>query len=84
MNRIIGSLFLTGLSVCAVAAFADDAATPGTPTNHQMMKDCIEKQKASDVSMSKAEMTRICKDQLKNQKKAGVLADPPPTDTPHN
>ena len=84
MNRIINSVVLIGLSLCAAQAFADDSATPGTPTSHQLLKDCIEKQKASDVSMSKAEMTRLCKEQLKQQKKAGVPVDPPPVDTPHN
>jgi hypothetical protein len=85
MNRILNSsLLLVALSVSGVQAFADDAKSPGTPTSNQMMKDCIEKQKATDVSMSKADVKRLCKDQLKQQKKNGVLAEPPPVDTPHN
>jgi hypothetical protein len=84
MNRKLSSLFLVGLSVCAAHALADDSVSRATPTNHQMMKDCIEKQKMADVTMSQAAMKRICKDQLKQQKQAGVPVDPAPTDTPRN
>jgi pentapeptide MXKDX repeat protein len=84
MNRIISCIVLIGFSVCGAQAFADDSMSRATPTDHQMMKDCIEKQKATDVNMSKAEMTRICKDQLKQQKKTGAPLDSPPTDTPRN
>jgi len=84
MNRIISCIVLIGFSVYGAQAFADDSMSRATPTDHQMLKDCIEKQKTTDVNMSKAEMTRICKDQLKQQKKTGAPIDPPPTDTPHN
>jgi hypothetical protein len=84
MNHTINSLILVGLSVCGAHAFADDSMSRSTPTSHQMMKDCIERQKTADVNMSQAEMKRICKDQLKQQKQTGVPAEPAPTDTPHN
>jgi hypothetical protein len=84
MNHKITSLVLAGLSVCAAHALADDSMSRATPTNQQMMKDCIERQKTADVNMSQAEMKRICKDQLKRQKQTGVPAEPAPTDTPHN
>jgi hypothetical protein len=84
MNRIINCMVLIGFSVCGAQAFADDSVSRATPTDHQTMKDCIEKQKANDVTMSKSEMTRICKDQMKQQKKSGTPIDAPPTDTPHN
>jgi len=84
MNRTINSLLLVGLSACAAHASADDSMTRTTPTGHQMMKDCIERQKMADVTMSQAEMKRICKEQLKQQKQTGVPADPAPTDPPHN
>lgn len=84
MNRAINSVVLTGLILCSAQAFADDSMTKATPTNHQMMKECIDKQKTSAVNMSKAEMKRICKDQLKNQKETGAMPSPPPADTPHD
>ena len=63
---------LIPLSLAAVllsgAAMADDSMTRVTPTDHQTMKDCIEKQKTADVTMSKSQMKRICKDELKRLK----------------
>jgi len=84
MNRTIAVLGLFGFAICGAQSFADDSVSRATPTDHQMMKDCIEKQKTADVTMSEAQMKRICKDQLKQQKQSGIPADPPPTDTPHN
>jgi hypothetical protein len=84
MNRSINSLVFIGVLVCGAQAFADESPSRSTPTSDQMMKDCIEKWKATDVSMSKAEMKRICKDQMHQQKRTGALAEPPATDTPRN
>jgi hypothetical protein len=84
MHRKVISLALVGLSFCGAHAFADDSMSRATPTSHQMMQDCIERQKSADVNMSLAAMKRICKDQLKQQKQTGVPADPAPTDTPRN
>jgi carbonic anhydrase len=80
----INSLVLVGLSVCGTYALAEDSMSRATPTNHQAMRDCIEKQKMTDVNMSQAAMKRLCKDQLKQQKQTGAAADPAPTDTPRN
>jgi hypothetical protein len=84
MNRILKCALLLGVTICAAQAYADDSMTRATPTDQQLLKDCIEKQKASDVTMSKAAMKRMCKDQLKQQKATGVPLDAPPTDTPRN
>jgi hypothetical protein len=84
MNNTISSLVLIGLSVCGTYALADDSMNRATPTDHQAMKDCIQKQKMADVNMSEAAMKRICKDQLKQQKQTGAPVDAPPTDTPRN
>jgi hypothetical protein len=84
MSNTINSLVLVGLSFCGTYALADDSMSRATPTNHQAMKDCIQKQKMTDVNMSQAEMKRLCKEQLKQQKQNGTPADPAPTDTPHN
>jgi len=84
MKPIVAALTLIGFSVCSVQAFADDTVSRATPTDHQALKECIEKQKTADVTMSEDQMKRICKDQLKQQKKSGIPAEPAPTDTPHN
>jgi carbonic anhydrase len=84
MKHIINSIVLIGFSVCGAQALADDSMTRATPTDEQMLKACIEKQKTADVTMSKEQMTRMCKDQLKQQKQNGTPMDPPPQDTPHN
>jgi hypothetical protein len=62
-------------------AVADDSLHRATPTEHQSLKACIEKQKTADVTMSKSEMTRLCKEELKREKQFGV-SEPPPVDAP--
>ena len=84
MNRIVAALALIGSCICSVQVFADDTVSRATPTDQQTMKECIEKQKTADVTMSEAQMKRICKDRLKQQKQAGIPMEPAPTDTPHN
>jgi hypothetical protein len=81
MARLLLSLgFMT--TALLGQAFADDAIR-ATPNKHQSMQECIEKQKTADVTMSKSQMTRICKDELKRQKELGE-STPPPSDTPRN
>jgi hypothetical protein len=63
---------------------AEDSPPGSAMTPQQAMKDCIEQQKAANVSMSNAEMKRICKDKLKDQKATGAMPEQPPRDTPHN
>lgn len=80
-TRSIKALAVLGLLLGA-AAFADDTLSRATPSDHQMMKDCIERQKTKDVAMSKSEMKRYCKDELKRQKATGSMPEQPPVDTP--
>jgi pentapeptide MXKDX repeat protein len=81
MNRSLTTRSIKALAVLGfllgTAAFADD-----TMSRHQMMKECIERQKTKDVAMSKSEMKRYCKDELKRQKATGAMPEQPPTDTP--
>jgi hypothetical protein len=86
MNRTVAALTLIGCSVgvCAGQAFADDTVSRATPTDRQALKTCIDKQKTADVTMSEAQMKRMCKDQLKQQKQSGIPVEPAPVDTPHN
>jgi hypothetical protein len=68
MNRSIMSLMLVAaLGLAAAHARADDAAAPPAPKKHQMMKECMAKQKASDSGMPKEEMKRNCKDVTKTE-----------------
>jgi hypothetical protein len=83
MNRLVNTFALIGLAFGS-CVFADDAMTRSSMTKHQAMKDCIEQQKTAGVNMSKAEMKRICKDKLKNQKATGDMPEQPATDAPHN
>jgi hypothetical protein len=45
-----------------------DAPQPPPPTRHQMMKDCMAKQKASDGGMPKEQMRKNCRDVTKTEK----------------
>lgn len=83
MNRLVHILALAGL-VAAGHALADDSMPRASMTEHQAMKDCMERQKAAAVNMSKAQMKRLCKDKLKDQKATGDMPERPPTDAPHN
>jgi type IV secretory pathway VirB10-like protein len=80
MNRSISALALVPLALCASLAFGDDTMHRATPTDHQTIQQCIEKQKTKDVNMSKAEMKQFCKDELKKQKETGALPEQPPVD----
>lgn len=83
MNRIITAFALAGLAFGS-CALADEATPASSMTKRQAMKDCIEQQKSSHMSMSKAEMKRICKDKLKDQKATGDMPQQPATDAPRN
>jgi pentapeptide MXKDX repeat protein len=81
MTKRLPSLLLAAVLV-AGAALADDSMDRATPTKHQTFKECIAKQKTADVNMSKSQMTRLCKDEMKREKAGDT--PPPPTDVPHN
>jgi hypothetical protein len=83
MNPLVHTVALVGLLV-AGHALADDSMSRASMTNHQAMKDCIERQKAGAVNMSKAQMKRLCRDKLNDQKATGDMPEKPAADTPHN
>jgi hypothetical protein len=82
MRQLSYSLAFAAAASLSGQSFADDPVSRATPTKHQSMQECIEKQKTADVTMSKSQMTRICKDELKRQKELGE-STPPPSDAPH-
>ena len=62
MKRSIFSLVvLAGLAVGAASA-QDVDSSPPLPSKHQMMKECMAKEEASDGGMPKEDMKRSCKD----------------------
>jgi hypothetical protein len=84
MNRSLTALALVSFTLLGAAALADDSLDRATPTDEQLIKTCIEKQKMGNVAMSRAEMDRYCRSQLKRQKATGELPEKPPVDTPHD
>jgi hypothetical protein len=58
------ALALAAGLVCSVA-FAD---SPASQSRHQMMKECMAKQKASEAGRTKEDMKNSCKDVTKTEK----------------
>jgi hypothetical protein len=56
------AVLMTAIAVVAVDVHADEAASRPVPTRHQLMKDCMAKQKASDAGLSKEQMKKNCRD----------------------
>jgi hypothetical protein len=56
------ALLLTAIAAVAVDVRADEAASRPVATRHQMMKECMAKQKASDAGLSKEQMKKNCRD----------------------
>jgi pentapeptide MXKDX repeat protein len=83
MNPLVHTAALAGLLV-ASHALADDSMSRASMTDQQAMRDCMERQKAGAVNMSKAQMKRLCKDKLKDQKATGDMPEQPATDAPRN
>ncbi len=54
------ALLLSGIAV--VDAHADEPASRPVASRHQMMKECMAKQKASDAGLSKEQMKKNCRD----------------------
>jgi len=71
------ALLLTG--IVAVDVHADEPASRPVASRHQMMKECMAKQKASDAGLSKEQMKKNCRDvtetELENAKADKNRAD---------
>lgn len=74
------SLIVLCVALTASCARADDA----TPSRHQAMKECMQKQKAADSGKTRAEMRAACRDVTKNarQNADAEKKAPPPQTTP--
>lgn len=71
MNRLISTVILAGsLGIGAQAMANDPPSSSDMPANsnidtHQMMKECMAKQKAANNGMSEDDMRKSCRDQIK-------------------
>ena len=70
-------LLLISASFISLQGFADQAMKQATPNKHQLLKDCERKHQMQDVNLSKSELARLCKDELKAGKQTGATATPP-------
>ena len=61
-RSLCSALLLAGITAAAAGVHAEDAASRPVATKHQMMKECMAKQKASDAGLSKEQMKKNCKD----------------------
>jgi hypothetical protein len=61
-RSLCAALLLAGIAAVAVDVHADEAAPKPVATKHQMMKECMAKQKASNAGMSKEQMKKNCRD----------------------
>jgi hypothetical protein len=61
---VVAAVALSGIAAAADAPGADAPA----PTQHQLMKDCMAKQKAANSGLPKEDMKSACKDVTKTEK----------------
>jgi hypothetical protein len=68
--------FVVGLCA-ALSGVATAAESPGAaaPSKHQLMKDCMAKQKAAHSGLPKEDMKNACKDVTKTEKQNDVAAE---------
>jgi hypothetical protein len=60
---------LIGVTALALsAALCGTAAAEPAPSRHQLMKDCMAKQKAANSGLPKEDMKSACKDVTKTEK----------------
>lgn len=79
MNRILAASAIAGLMFFNAYAFADDEVSQaGMAQQHKMMKDCMAKHASQDKGMTKGNMEKACKEEMKAQKdNSSVMASPP-------
>jgi hypothetical protein len=68
-------LIAGGGLLCSTSLHADNAPVP---SKHQMMKDCMAKQKASEAGRSKEDMKTSCRDVTKTEKQNADKASSDP------
>jgi hypothetical protein len=85
-KRLLCPALLLSAIAAAVDVHADEAASrPVAATRHQMMKECMAKQKASDAGLPKEQMKKNCRDLTETERenaKADKNRDDHTTGTP--
>lgn len=74
-GKLIGACAAGLAFAAAVAVNVSFADTLPAPSRHQMMKDCMAKQKASEAGRTKDDMKNSCKDVTKTEKQNADKAD---------
>jgi hypothetical protein len=65
--------------LCSASSQAEAAPVP---SKHQMMKDCMAKQKASEAGRTREDMKNSCKDVIETEKQNADKASAAPPSTP--
>jgi hypothetical protein len=68
MKRLISGCLLAGLIGVSAQAMADEGQYAGTDAHmsqHQMMRDCMAKERAANSGASEKDMRKSCKDQVR-------------------
>jgi hypothetical protein len=71
LNCAAAAAVAAGLALSSYATADDKAA----PSNHQLMKDCMAKQKASEAGRSKQDMKKTCEEVAKTEKQNAARAE---------
>jgi hypothetical protein len=82
LRRAAASILSASL-LCCVQPYAHADEAPAQ-SKHQMMKDCMAKQKASDSGRHKDDMRKSCKDVTKTEKQNADQAAAAKGGTPHD
>jgi hypothetical protein len=61
-GSLCSALLLAAISGAVIDVHADEAAPKPVASRHQMMKECMAKQKASNAGLSKEQMKKNCRD----------------------
>jgi hypothetical protein len=81
MNRLLVPIAMVGLICVASPAFADDdvVTAAGKAQQNKVMEECMTKQAASNAQMSKADLRKVCEEQMQAQKdSADKMSGAPP------
>jgi hypothetical protein len=69
MIRIFAPFAIVGLISIAGQAIGDDVVTTaGKAQQNKVMEECMTKQAASNAAMSKADLRKVCEEQMQAQK----------------
>jgi hypothetical protein len=77
MKRTANRAAISALAAALALSSSASAADRPAPSKHQLMKDCMAKQKASESGRSKGDMKKTCEDLAKTEKQNAERAEKP-------